>query len=662
MPSLAAIRAALPPLDDESAIRYARRLYTAYPHLTLEQLAELSHAKIYNLRADPSFAPLPIHLAATASALPRIEGETGAAYARRLLLHHPQLSIDELSRVSGVAKGALKQDPTLQPMPLHLRSVRAAYPKFDAEDRTTYARRLHEARPELALHDLALISGAREAQLKRDPTFKPVSSALAAIAEANARLNGENGIAYAERLKSMYPDLEMEDLSLLSGATLSNLSRNPAFGRLPSSLAEFSASIPREHGEKALAYAQRVKKRYPDIPLADLAMVAGVKKEYLKASPLIIEKLPDLAPVANSLPRWAGESATAYARRLHTERPELTIEQLSQLSGVTKSTLRRDPTLKDVPAALAAVAVAMPKADAESTISYARRLGLVYPELQLADLAALSGAPESTLRRDPAFKVVSPELAAIAEAIPRLKGENATAYARRLQRHRPALTIAQLSLLSGVEETRLQRDPAFLPLSDNLVAIQRALPRFDKERSAAYARRLHVAHPALPLCNLSRLSGAAEASLRKDPTFKLIPDKIVAIMERLPRARNEAALNYARRLRATFPDLSIEELSLASQATLDTMRRDPAFKDLPPELAQLAERTPKMANETSTDYARRLVMRYPSLSLRQLSQLTGVAVGTLKARVVSTTVDFEHMLSINRRVETILEGKDLPED
>ncbi|MBW8831941.1 MAG: hypothetical protein JF606_21490 [Burkholderiales bacterium] len=81
--------------------------------------------------------------------------------------------------------------------------------------------------------------------------------------------------------------------------------------------------------------------------------------------------------------------------------------------------------------------------------------------------------------------------------IPQRQGEKNSAYARRLHRARPPITLSQISELSGVTESNLKQDPAFWPLPENLAPIREQLPQRDGENKQTYARRLHRAHQHL---------------------------------------------------------------------------------------------------------------------------------------------------------------------
>jgi hypothetical protein len=222
--------------------------------------------------------------------------------------------------------------------------------------------------------------------------------------------------------------------------------------------------------------------------------------------------------IPDVVPRQDGESDHAYARRLHEQRPDISWNELSLLSGAARNHLCRDPAMLARPMDLAAIRDAVPRRDGESDHAYARRLHEQRPGLSLSELSLLSGA----LRGDPAFQALPGAQVAIRDAVPRQDREADHAYARPLHQQRPGLSpsLSEPSLLSGASENNLSGDPAFQALFRELAAIRDDVPRRDGESNQAYARRLHQQRPDLNRCELSLLSGASESRLRRDPAFQ----------------------------------------------------------------------------------------------------------------------------------------------
>jgi hypothetical protein len=95
----------------ESKQGYARRLFRAFPRLTVSHLSRLSGVHDNNLRQDPTFRELPAELVPIREEHPQREGENNQAYARRLFREQPQhnLTVPQLSHLSGVMEGDLKK-------------------------------------------------------------------------------------------------------------------------------------------------------------------------------------------------------------------------------------------------------------------------------------------------------------------------------------------------------------------------------------------------------------------------------------------------------------------------------------------------------------------------------------------------------------------------
>jgi hypothetical protein len=212
---------------------YARRLNLASQQgqggtrvngqpLSLSQLASLSGATESDLRQDRQLFPLPEELEPVRLAFPRQAKESAIAYARRLNLasqqgqvgarvHDQPLSLAQLASLSGAREAELRRDPQLFPLPEELEPVRLAFPRQAKEKAIAYARRLNLASQQgelgarvndqpLSLSQLASLSGAREADLRRDSQLFPLPEELAPVRLALLRQDKEDAMAYARRL------------------------------------------------------------------------------------------------------------------------------------------------------------------------------------------------------------------------------------------------------------------------------------------------------------------------------------------------------------------------------------------------------------------------------------------------------------------------------
>jgi hypothetical protein len=389
---------------------------------------ELSGVPESHLRGEPAFPAFPLRLAEIRQAVPRRDGEANQDYARRLHEQWAGLGLNDLSRLSGAQEHRLRRDPAFQRLSAQLAGVRDAVPQEEGETGRDYARRLHAQQLGLSLNQLFLLSGAPASQLRGDPAFHALFAELAAVRDILPRWEGEANQAYAERLHEQRPDLGPNELSVLSGALVSQLRRLPAF--LPGDLAGVRAAVPRRDGETDQDYGRRLIRQsghQRGLSPNELSLISGAPESYLHRQ--------QLAAIRDGLPRRDGETNQDYARRLHRARPDLRLSELSLLSGVPESQLAaiRDP---------------VPRRDRETDQAYAFRLCRERPDLSLSELSVLSGVPESHLRGGPPLSLPA-ELFAIRDAMPRREGETDQAYTHRLREQWPGLTQTELSLLSG---------------------------------------------------------------------------------------------------------------------------------------------------------------------------------------------------------------------
>jgi len=499
---LTMFREQVPQLEGEKKAVYARRLHLAHPQLTLKQISQLSRITESNLKRDPAFQAA--DLARIREQLPQREGESNPAYARRLHLAHPHLTVQQISQLSGVSRTNLRRDPAFQELPADLAHIREQVPQLEGEKNRVYARRLYVAHPQLTLSQISLLSGVIEGNLKLDPAFQELPAELAPIREQFPQLEGENNQAYARRLHVARPQLTLPQISQLSGVIEASLKRDPAFQELPAKLAPIREQFPQLEGENNQTYARRLHVARPQLTLPQISQLSGVTESYLKRDPTFQDLPADLAPIREQVPQLEGEKNAAYARRLHLARPQLTLPQISQLSGVAESNLKQDPAFRGLPADLAPIREQVPPLEDEKNAAYARRLHLARPQLTLPQISLLSGVIESNLRRDPAFRELPADLAPIREQVPQLEGEKNPDYARRLHLAHPQLTLPQISLLSGVIEFHLKQALAVgqrRPLSTSVEAANRARSESSARRPGGLKRTASEAAAAQPASN-----------------------------------------------------------------------------------------------------------------------------------------------------------------
>ncbi|WP_412473015.1 hypothetical protein [Burkholderia stabilis] len=475
---LASVRAAFPREDNEKNMPYARRLNLASQQnqpgaridgqaLSVTQLASLSGVQAADLRRDPQLFALPAELAPVRAAFPREDNEKAVQYARRLNLVSQQnqpgarvdgqpLSLPQLASLSGATEGQLRQDPQLFALPAELAPVRAVFPRQYNEKNMPYARRLNLASQQslpgacidgqpLSLAQLASLSGAQASDLRQDPQLVALPVELMPVRAAFPRQDNEKGIQYARRLNLASQQnqpgaridgqpLSLPQLASLSGAMEVHLRKDSQLVALPLELASVRAAFPREEDEKAIQYARRLnlasQQNQPGaridgqrLNLPQLASLSGATEAHLRKDPQLVALPVELVSVRAAFPRQDNEKNVPYARRLNLASQQslpgarvdgqpLSLTQLASLSGAQASDLRRDPQLFALPAELVSVRAAFPRQDNEKGIQYARRLNLASQQslpgaridgqpLSLTQLASLSGAQASDLRKDP---------------------------------------------------------------------------------------------------------------------------------------------------------------------------------------------------------------------------------------------------------------------
>ncbi|WP_175997509.1 hypothetical protein [Burkholderia stabilis] len=339
-PLLARVGDVFPRGENERASQYARRLNLASQQnqpgaridgqaLSLPQLASLSGATEGDLRKDPQLFALPVELVSVRAAFPRQDNEKAIQYARRLNLASQQnqpgaridgqpLSLSQLASLSGAMEVHLRQDSQRVALPVELASVRAAFPRQENEKNVPYARRLNLASQQnqpgaridgqrLNLTQLASLSGATEAHLRKDPQLVALPAELAPVRAAFPRQDNEKNAPYARRLnlasQQSLPGarvdgqpLSLTQLASLSGAQAADLRRDPQLVALPAELVSVRAAFPRQDNEKNIPYARRLnvasQQNHPGaridgqpLSLTQLASLSGAKASDLRQDP-----------------------------------------------------------------------------------------------------------------------------------------------------------------------------------------------------------------------------------------------------------------------------------------------------------------------------------------------------------------------------------------
>lgn len=213
----------LPRLPGDTMISHARRLHDRWPQLPLTDISDISGVTVSDLRKDSAFRPLPPHLAALRSEIPREAGEAGQDYARKLRAKRGDLSIADISHLSGVSESNLRQDAAFGEVPAHVLAMRQQHLRGPKQNGQAYARQLREAFPEARLEDIALAAEVLVSNLRKDPAFAEVPPELLAIRQSHPKGPRENKHDYGDRLAQALPHLSIQELSLVSGATVQKL-------------------------------------------------------------------------------------------------------------------------------------------------------------------------------------------------------------------------------------------------------------------------------------------------------------------------------------------------------------------------------------------------------------------------------------------------------
>ncbi|QRX82073.1 hypothetical protein [Glaciimonas sp. PAMC28666] len=394
---------------------------------------------------------------------------------------------------------------------------------------------------------------------------------------------------------------------------------------------EAGIRYPREPGEKNIVYALRLRRYAPTISIADLSALSETHESILRARPEF-KTLSTAAKEARvRFPRRHAESSMAYALRLRREVPNLNTSNYCGLSGVPESTLRNRPEFQTLSAAAEEARNSHPRQRGEQNTAYALRLKRELPSLSVPDSSALSGAKESALRAHSAFKVV-PQLAKDAgRAHPRAPHEDDLAYALRLRREIPGISVRNCALISGMHEMTLRNQSAFKTLSAAAEEARAKYPRHSGEGNMDYALRLKKEMPNLSIADYTGLSDVNESTLRNRSTFKKLslPGRVAG--ERFPRGNDEDNMAYALRLKEKVPNLNIRDYSGLSGVTETSLWSLPAFKILSAAAEEVKAHYPRNEGEDNMTHALRLKEEAPALTIADYSLLTGVRNALLRS-------------------------------
>ncbi len=268
----------------------------------------------------------------------------------------------------------------------------------------------------------------------------------------------------------------------------------------------------------------------------------------------------------------------------------------------------------------------------ENNTNYARRLKETHPELSLKDYAVMADIWLSNMRKMPEFNYLTGRVLAVKAACPQKKEELATDYAHRLLVAYPRLKIEEISRLTGLIEPKLQykqvfkkiSPSAFKKLTPYLKHVETTTPRMNSESRSSYARRLKLKYPELTVGECSVIVECNENTLRRLCEFKNITAYAKAVKIAAPQILNETNTEYARRLKLNYPKLSISDVTGLTGINECHIRHMPEFKILS-KLGEMAKSsTPRRPGETDLCYAKRLKLHHPALGFNDFSALSGI--------------------------------------
>ncbi|MBP2196220.1 hypothetical protein [Pantoea cypripedii] len=517
---------------------------------------------------------------------------------------------------------------------------------------------------------MAVLSDNGRQQIARaKKRHHPLSSAGEIAKITTRRQLNESDSHYVLRLMQN-PDLLQRDISMLSGVSAQDLRYRPEFKILSPEGEEAQAATPQQENESGPAYVRRIYPLYPDLCEDDFCVLAGMDIRRLRKL-WMFKSFTKAATSAMQLTRQLkDETPLEYARRLHTLYPRLTPHELSAIARMDENDLRQRAEFKTLSEAGQRAFATQFRRDDESPLQCAIRLFRANPDLTLDDISYISGMSEPNLRQRPEFKELTPAAEIAQQTTRRQDGESNHAYAVRLLTGHPHLKPTEICVVVGVSEQNLRQWPEFIPLTDTAKEAGKATPQQDKETPMDWAVRLHKDHPGLTIPELSSITKASGSALRKRPEFRDIVDsnkkamrrKKTAPVPRLPQPRpvkthaashhlleannrlkklkkfprlvwttifqhtwqpEEAPEDYAVRLQQLIPNIPQRAICRLTKLSLQALKKIPAFQTLSDLGKQIHVSTPRGTAESTEDYARRLLSLKPKPSYRDISLLTG---------------------------------------
>lgn len=381
---------------------------------------------------------------------------------------------------------------------------------------------------------------------------------------------------------------------------------------------------PRNPTENKANYARRLKLLFPSISLIEAAEISETRVRNIQQLPEFNELSIEGRLANNTMPMIVGERPSMYARRLKAAYPDLDIKDFCHLSGMNKTSILNLPEFAKISSSALRVHRNMPQQEDELPIDYARRIKLANPNLRPSDYSAISGISIPRLRCLGLFNKYSVEAQFLSQTTPRLKNEKAIDFALRLKKICPYFTLEEYSFLSGETITNLNKRVEFVTLTPELEKIAHSVPRLAGEKNTAYARRLKHQYPDLSLEECFKIVGGRHYNLQNMPEFKVLSVAGEVISQFTSKNNGETNLQFACRLKDTYPQLDIDDISKLANVSSSGLKHRARFKRLSPAAQAIISKSPKFPQEESIDYIRRLRVSYPNISVNDCSALSGI--------------------------------------
>jgi hypothetical protein len=163
----------MPREPDESDHEYVSRLRSIFPdpELTVKDLCRLSGVQERRMRTMPEFLTLSSSAQAAIDAIKKSSDESSRDYAVRLTKNFSGLRKRDLSCISGLSLRELRNTPELRELSPTAQAARMACPKTDDENMSAYARRIKLAHPHLTILECSSLSGTDPYNLRRMKVF-----------------------------------------------------------------------------------------------------------------------------------------------------------------------------------------------------------------------------------------------------------------------------------------------------------------------------------------------------------------------------------------------------------------------------------------------------------------------------------------------------------